>query len=46
MVAQFYKLYDTRTFLVNAVISQREMFLGEQKTPACSKITPESQGER
>lgn len=47
MVAQFYKLCDTRTFLINTVISQREMFLVEQKkTPACSKITPESQAER
>lgn len=31
MVAQFYKLRDTRTFLINTVISQREMFLVEQK---------------
>lgn len=45
MVAQFYKLHNTRTFLINTVISQREIFLVEQKTPAYSKITPESKAE-
>jgi len=38
MVAQFYKLYNTRTFLINAVISQREMFFTEQKTLTVQKL--------